>query len=176
MKTPNAQIPPCASLLAELHELGFLHSASAIIDTESTVFELYCLMTAATPAWLKGAFRLRDSISQHFHVEKIGGFSGVTPECVPTVGEKLDFFTIEALSAHKLVLTSRDTHLAVMVSIDTTLTQPRCLHITTSVKTFNTFGRLYMLPVAPVHGPIIKLLLSRLPLHSPIRSLGDRNP
>jgi len=176
MKTPNAQIPPCASLVAELHELGFLHSASVIIDTESTVFELYCLMTAATPAWLKGAFRLRDSISQHFHVEKIGGFSGVTPECVPTVGEKLDFFTIEALSAHKLVLTSRDTHLAVMVSIDTTLTQPRCLHITTSVKTFNTFGRLYMLPVAPVHGPIIKLLLSRLPLHSPIRSLGDRNP
>lgn len=62
-----------------------------------------------------------------------------------------------------------------MVSIDATLAQPRCLHITTSVKTFNTFGRLYMLPVAPVHGLIIKLLLSHLPLHSPTRSLGDRN-
>ena len=175
MKTPNDQIPPCASLVAAHHELNFLHSASAIIDTESTVFELYCQMTAATPAWLKGAFRLRDSISQHFHVERIGGFSGVTPQCVPTVGEKLDFFTIEAISAQKLVLTSRDTHLAVMVSIDATLAQPRCLHITTSVKTFNTFGRLYMLPVALVHGLIIKLLLSHLPLHSPTRSLGDRN-
>ena len=175
MKTSNNQIPPCASLVAARNELGFLHSASALIDTQATPLELYCQMTAATPAWLKGAFRLRDSISQHFHVERIGGFSGVTPQCAPVVGEKLDFFTIEAISAQKLVLTSRDTHLAVMVSIDTTLTQPRCLHITTSVKTLNTFGRLYMLPVAPVHGLIIKRLLSRLPLHSPTRSLGDRN-
>ena len=95
MKTSNNQIPPCASLVAARNELGFLHSASALIDTQATPLELYCQMTAATPAWLKGAFRLRDSISQHFHVERIGGVSGVTPPCAPGGGGKLDFFPIE---------------------------------------------------------------------------------
>jgi len=176
INTPKNQIPPSASLVAPRHELGFLHSASAIIDTDASVFQLYCLMTAASPSWLKSAFRIRDSISQHFHVEKIGGFSGVPPQTAPLESEKLDFFSVESISAQKLVLTSRDTHLAVMVSIDAIGVQQRRLHITTSVKTFNTFGRLYMLPVAPIHGVIIKLLLSRLPLYSPTQSLGDSNP
>lgn len=176
MKTSKANIPPSAHLVAARDELDFLHSSGAVIDSDACVFELYCRMTADAPAWLKGAFRVRDSISQHFNVERIGGFSGVAPRNPPAVGEKLDFFTVESLSPHNMVLTSRDTHLAVMVSIDATDVHPRTLHITTSVKTFNTFGRLYMLPVAPVHGVIIKRLLAHLPLYSPTHSLGDRHP
>jgi len=163
MKTTNDNIPLTASLLAPRSELNFLHSANAVISNEWSAFRLYCFMTAGTPKWLKGAFTVRDKISQHFNVEKIGGFSGKTPEQAPVVGEKLDFFTVQAISDQKLVLTSRDSHLAVMVSIDLIGQDVREVFITTSVKTFNTFGRLYMLPVAPAHGAIIKFMLARLP-------------
>jgi len=36
------------------------------------------------------------------------------------------------------------------------------LSITTSVKTHNAFGRLYMLPVAPAHGVIVRSMLARV--------------
>lgn len=163
MNIPNENIPLTASLVAPRNELNFLHSASAVISNDWTAFRLYCFTTSTTPGWLKSAFTVRDKISQHFNVEKIVGFSGRTPEQAPAVGEKLDFFTVEAISDEKLVLTSRDSHLAVMVSIDLIGQDTREAFITTSVKTFNTFGRLYMLPVAPAHGVIIKRMLSRLP-------------
>ena len=163
MNTTDDNIPLIASLVAPRSELNFLHSASAAISTDWTAFRLYCFTTHSTPAWLKGAFAVRDKISQHFNVEKIGGFSGRAPNQAPIVGEKLDFFTVEAISDEKLVLTSRDSHLDVMVSIDLIGQDTREVFITTSVKTFNMFGRLYMLPVAPAHGVIVKRMLSRLP-------------
>lgn len=78
---------------------------------------------------------------------------------VPAVGERLDFFTVETISDQQLVLTSRDTHLAVMVCMDV---YGQSLSVTTSVLCLNTFGRLYMLPVGMVHGLIVRKMLEKL--------------
>ncbi|HRK43335.1 MAG TPA: DUF2867 domain-containing protein [Gemmobacter sp.] len=104
------------------------------------------------------AFRLRDAISARFGVQRIGGFSGrkVTE---PRVGERLDFFLVEGLSAEQMVLTARDRHLDVMISVDVAGAE---LAITASVVTHNRFGRAYMLPVAPAHRLIVWLMLRRL--------------
>lgn len=80
---------------------------------------------------------------------------------------RLDFFTVEDISDQQLVLTSRDTHLAVMVCMDVSTGEcgfPQ-LNVTTSVKCFNTFGRLYMVPVGWVHGVIVRRMLSNLQGH-----------
>lgn len=162
MKTSTDNIPPTAPLVAPRHELNFLHCADAASPAGWTAFQLYCFTTTATPRWLKVAFKVRDKISRHFNVEQIGGFSGKGSRSVPAVGEKLDFFTVEAISDQQLVLTSRDSHLAVMVCIEVIGQDTPRASITTSVKTFNTFGRLYMWPVAPAHGVIVRYMLSRL--------------
>jgi hypothetical protein len=153
-----------AQLLAAPADLDFLHSASVPLTTPLTALQAYCAMTSHIPAWLAGAFRLRDFISRRFNVADIHGFTSRSPEHVPQVGECLDFFTVEAISDQQLVLTSRDIHLAVMVCMDSTAEcgNRQRLSVTTSVQCFNTFGRLYMLPVGLVHGPIVRRMLANL--------------
>ena len=115
------------------------------------------IMAAPLPG-MALAFRLRDAISARFGVQRIGGFSG-RKVCEPRLGERLDFFLVEGVSAEQLVLTARDRHLDVMISVDVAGAE---LAITASVVTHNRFGRFYMLPVAPAHRLIVWLMLRRL--------------
>ncbi|WP_087499575.1 DUF2867 domain-containing protein [Pseudomonas sp. SID14000] len=151
-------------LVAAASDLDFLHCDSAHVASPMTAIQAYCAMTSDVPGWLAQAFRLRDFISRRFNVAAIHGFSSRNPERVPAVGDLLDFFTVEAISDRQLVLTSRDTHLAVMVSMD--LNEQRDgrqrLSVTTSVQCFNRFGRLYMLPVGRVHGLIVRRMLRNI--------------
>ncbi|WP_376905568.1 DUF2867 domain-containing protein (plasmid) [Agrobacterium radiobacter] len=69
-------------------------------------------------------------------------------------GRATRFFLAEHSAPDVLVLTERDRHLDVMLCLSIV---NRMLTITSSVVTHNTFGRIYMLPVGPVH----KLIVSR---------------
>lgn len=153
-----------AQLVAAPAELDFLHCDGISVTAPMTAFQAYCAMTSDVPGWLAQAFRLRDFISRRFNVTAIHGFSSRSPERVPAVGEYLDFFMVEAISAQQLVLTSRDTHLAVMVSMDLDEQEGgrQRLSVTTSVRCFNRFGRLYMLPVGKAHGPIVRRMLRNI--------------
>nr|WP_225779430.1 DUF2867 domain-containing protein [Pseudomonas sp. Marseille-Q3773] len=153
-----------APLVAAPAELDFLHCDGIVVTAPMTAFQAYCAMTSHIPGWLAVAFRLRDGISRRFHVAAIHGFSSRSPEQVPLVGELLDFFTVEAISCQQLVLTSRDTHLAVMVSLDLAEAGQgrQHLRVTTSERCFNRFGRLYMLPVGKAHGPIVRRMLRNI--------------
>ncbi|AFO48446.1 DUF2867 domain-containing protein [Pseudomonas alloputida] len=153
-----------AQLIAAQADLNFLHSDSVQLTDPMTALQAYCAMTSDVPGWLARAFRIRDFISRRFNVADIHGFTRGDPTHVPAVGERLDFFTVEAISDQQLVLTSRDTHLAVMVSVDLDDQGEGCqrLGVTTSVQCFNTFGRLYMLPVGKAHGPIVRRMLRNI--------------
>ncbi|WP_409313607.1 DUF2867 domain-containing protein [Pseudomonas putida] len=148
-----------AQLIAAQADLNFLHSDSVKLTDPMTALQAYCAMTSDVPYWLARAFRIRDFISRRFNVADIHGFTRGDPTHVPAVGERLDFFTVETISDQQLVLTSRDTHLAVMVCMDV---YGQSLSVTTSVLCLNTFGRFYMLPVGMVHGLIVRKMLEKL--------------
>ncbi|WP_085676771.1 MULTISPECIES: DUF2867 domain-containing protein [unclassified Pseudomonas] len=154
-------------LIAAQADLDFLHTDSVPLTAPLAAVQAYCAITSDVPGWLARAFRIRDFISRRFNVTDIHGFTRRDPGQVPAVGERLDFFTVEAISDQQLVLTSRDTHLAVMVCMDVSAGEcglPQ-LSVTTSVKCFNTFGRLYMVPVGRVHGVIVRRMLANLQGH-----------
>lgn len=154
-------------LVAAQADLDFLHSDSVQLTALMTPLQAYCAMTSDIPGWLARAFRIRDFISRRFNVADIHGFTRRDPGQVPAVGERLDFFAVEAISDQRLVLTSRDTHLAVMVCMGVSAEECGLLQlsVTTSVKCFNTFGRLYMVPVGRVHGVIVRRMLANLQGH-----------
>ncbi|WP_060514287.1 DUF2867 domain-containing protein [Pseudomonas sp. NBRC 111132] len=153
-----------AQLVAAPAELDFLHSDGINVTAPMTAIKAYYAMTSDVPGWLAAAFRLRDFISRRFNVAAIHGFSSLNPERAPVVGGLLDFFTVEAISDQQLVLTSRDTHLAVMVSMDLDEAEQgrQRLSVATSVQCFNRFGRYYMLPVGMAHGPIVRRMLRNI--------------
>ena len=139
-------------------ELDYYDSRSLALPVDIAPLEAWNLMTGEPGPLMRLAFRTRDAISALFGVRRIGGFSGRRRGDV-TVGDRLDFFLVEASTPEALVLTERDRHLDVMICISVV---ERLLTVTASVVTHNAFGRVYMLPVGPAHKLIVDHYLRRL--------------
>ena len=145
-------------LAAPRAALNFFHASSAELPEPMTALDAWNRIMERPLPGLALAFRIRDAISARFGVKPIGGFTG-RPVSQPQVGETLDFFLIERIAPDILTLSGRDSHLDVVTCI--TVANGR-LTITSSVKVHNLFGRLYMIPVAPVHRLIVLAMLRRL--------------
>ncbi|MBM9488491.1 DUF2867 domain-containing protein [Pseudomonas sp. ICBG1301] len=139
-------------------DLDYYDVRSTPLPREVTALEVWNIVTAGHGALMQLAFRIRDRISSLFGVRRIGGFSGRSREAV-LEGDYLDFFLVEHSAPDMLVLTERDRHLDVMICLSIV---DRVLTITSSVVTHNLFGRIYMLPVGPVHKLIINSDMKRL--------------
>ncbi|WP_291728464.1 DUF2867 domain-containing protein [Leisingera sp. F5] len=145
-------------ILAPAKELDFLDTQSVVLPAPVTPLEAWNIMHAKPLPGMKLAFRLRDAISACFGVKRIGGISR-TPKAAVQTGDQLDFFLVEALSDEVMTLTVRDRHLDVMTCVSSS---SGVLSVTSSVKTHNLFGRIYMIPVRPAHKLIVALSLKRL--------------
>ena len=150
--------PENATLVAPPEALAYMDVRGISIAAPMTPLEAWQRVMARPLPGLGLAFRIRDAISSLFGVKKIGGFIGDTPTD-PMVGDKMDFFLVEDICPERLVLTERDKHLDVMTCITTS---GGVLAITSSVKTHNLFGRLYMLPVGIAHKVIVGAMLRRM--------------
>ena len=146
------------TLVAPRAALRYFDRQMITLPCAMSPLEAWNAIMAAPLPGMALAFRIRDSISARFGVTRIGGFSGQrVTQAAP--GDRLDFFLVEGSTEHELALTARDRHLDVMISIETAGPQ---LSITASVITHSGFGRAYMVPVAPAHRLIVRLMLKRL--------------
>ncbi|MEP1767924.1 MAG: DUF2867 domain-containing protein [Sulfitobacter sp.] len=150
--------PAQIELLAPRAQLDFFDQQSIVLPQSMTALEAWTHVMADPLPFLSLAFKIRDAIAARFGVKRIGGFSGATPGFVQ-VGDKLDFFLVETLTDNVLSLSERDKHLDVLTCVSCV---ENTLTITSSVKVHNYFGRLYMLPVAPAHRLIVRVMLRRL--------------
>lgn len=149
-------------IVAPKAELAFFDSQFTDLSHPVTPLEAWELMHRRPLPGMALAFWLRDHISALFGVRRIGKITGRTrgaDERPLQVGDKLDFFAIETLTDTNLTLTVRDRHLDVMTCL--TIAHGM-LTVTSSVKTHNLFGKIYMLPVRPAHKLIVAMSLKRL--------------
>lgn len=154
MRVATAGIP----VLAPIPELSYFDSRSVPLAAPLTAVEAWNMIMRQPMPLMGLAFRIRDALSAPFGVARIGGFSGRQAGFVQP-GDKLDFFLVEQVDDEVLVLTARDRHLDVMTTITT---HGGVLTVTSSVKTHNFFGKLYMLPVGPAHKMIVNRMLKRV--------------
>ncbi|MEH6630543.1 MAG: DUF2867 domain-containing protein [Halopseudomonas aestusnigri] len=145
-------------LLAPEAELNFFDSQSVRLSKKIPPIEAWQFIVSNHSPILKLVFRIRDLVSSWFGVKRIEGFKKSWPKNV-RVNDRLDFFLVEYISPTVLTLSVRDNHLDVMTCITT---DQNVLTITSSVKIHNTFGRFYMIPVAPVHNLLVSNDLKRL--------------
>jgi len=142
----------------------FYHADAAWVDAGQSILQIYARMTAWNPLGLRAAFAVRDALCRLAGLQTIGGFGRrQIPENV-AVGDKLDFFDVQHLCTRQLVLSSSDRHLVVTVILhldapDGTRQKLSCI---TTVTTHNLTGKIYMLPVAPAHGVIVRQMLKNI--------------
>lgn len=151
---PNSNI----QTLDPIDTLDFYCPQSITLPEQITPQQAWTIVMSHRSPILGLAFKIRDAISACFGVQKIGRFTATTAVGAK-VGQKLDFFVVEYTSDDVLSLSARDRHLDVLTCIST---NQNTLTITSSVKTHNLFGRIYMIPVAPAHKLIVWSSLRRI--------------
>ena len=157
MNRPHAtQLPP-GSLIAGHIEGAYFHDAWSVRAGEprlSALGQLLKLM-ARTPRWVEFSMTLRNRVVARLGLKNLGGFgdfdrSKAEAECQP--GERVGIFTLFQITPDEVLMGDRDKHLDVVLSLHRRQEGPDVLlTVTTVVHVHNRLGRIYMLPVTPMH-------------------------
>lgn len=154
-----------ALLHPQLPGSHFAHASRiSVVGRPDSAVQAYLDIARQVPAWFDGLMRLRNAGMRLLGMKHLGAIRSVptrAPERL-AVGDRLGIFTVRALTADGIVLGDSDRHLRVELSVELGPGRDNCeLQVSTVVHLHRPFGRLYMLPVAPLHRLIVPRLLER---------------
>lgn len=158
MNTPTAVRPPANSKIAHRLEGADFYDAWAIDATDPSLSALgqFLKSIKSTPRWVDACMTLRNRAVQLVGLKNLGELSGIDPakrDIGYRSGDRVGIFTLFENTPDEALLGDRDKHLDVMLSVHCArpASQPVRVTVTTVVHTRNRLGRLYMLPVKPMH-------------------------
>lgn len=146
-------------LHAQLPGTDFVHACRAQVPRDGrSALQAYKDMAATVPGWFDALMAVRNGGMRLLGMKDLGSLRAVQGAVDAAPGQRLGIFTVQRCTADAIVLEDDDRHLRVQLALQW---RGDALEIATVVHTHNAFGRLYMLPVAPVHRGIVPLLLRR---------------
>lgn len=155
---------PASSALARLPE-GWATWVDAweapLTSRDASALDLFATTMGRQPRWLDAALRLRDRIGRFFGIRSVGAFAGdgeTAPSASIEVGDRLGIFTVLAVDDDELLVGEDDVHLDYRLAFHRDLESGRFV-VAMALRTHNLVGRLYMLPVAPVHRHLVRNML-----------------
>lgn len=150
-----------------LDNASFADSFSVTLpNRQQSAFEIYTALMKSTPQWVNRMMIWRNRIVAHLGLKNLGSMSELHADmdeasCKP--GDRIGIFTLVKLTPNEVLAEDCDKHLNVRLSF---LQVPHgehvTLHVTTVVHVKNWLGRVYMLPVAPMHKLIVPASLKAL--------------
>ncbi len=164
--------PPGSHIAARVAGAHFWDAWAVALDTDTTtpppVLDLYLATARRTPAWVDACMTLRNRAVRWVGLKDLGRLSDL-----PTakraadyrVGERVGIFTLIGQTPDEVLLGDSDRHLDVVVSLHRQAHadgRSATLTVTTVVHLKNRLGRLYMLPVRPMHRLIVKSMATAL--------------
>lgn len=133
----------------------------------SSALQAYLAFAQRTPAWIDFLMAIRNGAVRLLGLKDVGNLADVPPpSAAPTLkpGDRVGIFTIRSVRDDEAVLEIIDFHLDVVLSVYRHDGTPQRLTVSTLVFYHNRVGRLYMLPVAPMHRLVVRSILSKLPV------------
>lgn len=163
---PYACEAPSDSLISPLLPGAYFHDATAIAvaGSQATALDHFLQALRHTPQWVDTLMVLRNRVVSLLGLKDLGALSHLDPAkpgSAYVVGERVGIFTLIRNTPDEALLGDQDKHL------DVTLSVHRAAHpagsqatvtVTTVVHVHNLLGRIYMLPVTPMHriiGPAV---------------------
>ncbi|MEO1448550.1 MAG: DUF2867 domain-containing protein [Bacteroidota bacterium] len=130
----------------------------------------------STPPWVKALMQIRNAIVAPFGLKIDAPETSLGPEeqrnaFTAQAGDQLGIFKVYDVSEQELIMGEDDKHLDFRVSVlkDEPTEEGTRLILTTTVYFHNRWGRLYFLPVKPIHKFIVPAVLRRM-----VKQLEDR--
>ena len=151
------------------HYIDSFQSENLIIRTDNDVISIGRLFLTSGPKWADSLMLIRDKVVGVFGLktsEQLTAEARNPDNFKFQVGEQLDIFKVYAKTENELVLGDDDKHLSFRVSLlldckNNDIGKKKIM-ITTMVEYKNIFGRIYFLPVKPIHQFIVKGTLKKM--------------
>lgn len=164
---PVETIVPAPSALAKSLSDAYFHDAWAIApaDGNASALAMFLNVTAGTPGWVNTLMTLRNRVVSLVGLKNLGTLSGLDPHKPASayrIGDRVGIFTLFANTPDEVLLGDKDKHLDVMLSVHKSVDARSgqvLATVSTVVHVHNWLGRLYMLPVTPMHRLIAPAVL-----------------
>lgn len=137
-----------------------------VADTGRSALDLFLVAARQTPRWVEACMALRNQVGRRVGLKHLGGLSAVVPGQPASAyrpGDRVGIFTLFENHFDEALLGDRDRHLDVTLSVHRRAL-PGGLGVEVTVSTIvrvkNIWGRLYMLPVQPMHRRITPAVLA----------------
>ena len=156
---PRETTAPPNSLIGKLVPGSYFHDAWAVPAGDASLTALGQFLKAAgqTPRWVSACMTLRNRVVSLFGLKNLGGLENLPrhkAEADYRPGDRVGIFTLFENTPGEVLLGDRDKHLDVTLSVHVApdpASGASLVTITTVVRVHNLLGRVYMLPVAPMH-------------------------
>jgi hypothetical protein len=154
---------PAGSEISRRLDGAYYHDSYriAIPPSDASALELYLRVARQTPGWVNWLMDLRNRLAGLVGLKNLGALNGASarkPASDYRVGDRVGIFDVRYLTPDEVILGDTDKHLKVEVSVCKT---DGALNVSTVVHLHNLLGRLYMVPVAPLHKVIVRSMLRR---------------
>lgn len=149
---------------ADFHDTWCIHSAR----TELSALAHFIAATRRTPRWVDACMAARNRAVQLVGLKHLGNLSGVAddkPASAYVCGDRVGIFTVFDNTFDETLIGDKDKHLDVVLGIHRQLLPDAsqvAITVTTVVHVKNMLGRIYMLPVEPMHRLIAPAVMAAI--------------
>ncbi|MBS4096174.1 MAG: DUF2867 domain-containing protein [Sulfuricella sp.] len=168
-RAKSSVVPPGSAIHARLPGAYFFDChAVAVPHTSRSALDLFLSALKNSPAWVNSLMALRNKLVKFVGLKDLGGlgeFDPAKPESAYLPGDRVGIFTLISNTPDEALLGESDKHLDVVLSVYKHSTVPdgeQSVAVTTVVHVHNLLGRVYMLPVTPLHRIIAPAVLSHI--------------
>jgi hypothetical protein len=149
---------------AHFHDTWCVESAYP----QLSAFGHYLKAASATPRWVDSLMSIRNRVVALAGLKNLGNLAAIDPNKLETdygVSDRVGIFSLIKQHRNEVLLGDKDSHLSVVISIHRTQASadgPVFISVTTVVHVRNLVGRLYLLPVIPLHKRIVPAVMREL--------------
>jgi len=164
-----SDVPPKSAINTRLAGAFFYDCyVISIPDTTPAALDYFLTALANTPPWVNSLMALRNKIVRFVGLKDLGGLGDLNtskPASAYAPRDRVGIFTLISNSPNEALLGDHDKHLNVVLSIykhPPEQNGAQSISVTTVVHIHNLLGRIYMLPVTPLHKLIAPAVLNRI--------------
>jgi hypothetical protein len=149
---------PAGTRIADYAKGAYFADAWSVTAAEPDLTALGQFIKAvrATPRWVETCMKLRNVAVQFVGLKNLGGLAEVVQDKADSqykVGDRLGIFTLLEIAPDEVLMGDDDKHLKATLSVSCAKQDNGqiLVTVTTVVHVHNLLGKIYMLPVAPMH-------------------------
>ena len=169
IRATRSDIPPGSAINARLSGAYFYDCyVISVPDTTRIALNYFLTALANIPPWVNSLMALRNKMVRFVGLKDLGGLGELSPSKLASAyvpGDRVGIFTLISNLSNEALLGDRDKHLDVVLSVykhPSDQGSVQSISVTTVVHTHNLLGRIYMLPVTPLHRFIAPAVLTRI--------------